>query len=109
MTEAAANQATLRADKWLWYARFFKSRSLATQLCQAGRLRLSGLGVFKPHHKVKPGDVLTFPQARHIRVVKVVAFVASTPDFTGQPGVANGVSELLGEVFGDGAELCVSR
>ena len=35
------------------------------------------------------------------RVVKVVAFVASTPDFTGQPGVANGVSELLGEVFGD--------
>jgi enamine deaminase RidA (YjgF/YER057c/UK114 family) len=35
------------------------------------------------------------------RVVKVVAFVASTPDFTGQPVVANGVSELLGEVFGD--------
>ena len=34
------------------------------------------------------------------RVVKVVAFVASTPDFTGQPGVANGASELLGEVFG---------
>ena len=35
------------------------------------------------------------------RVVKVVAFVASTPDFTGQPLVANGVSELLGDVFGD--------
>ena len=35
------------------------------------------------------------------RVVKVVVFVASTPDFTGQPGVANGVSELLGEVFGE--------
>ncbi|MCD4532744.1 RidA family protein [Nocardioides sp. cx-169] len=35
------------------------------------------------------------------RIVKVVVFVASTPDFTGQPGVANGVSELLGEVFGD--------
>jgi enamine deaminase RidA (YjgF/YER057c/UK114 family) len=35
------------------------------------------------------------------RVVKVVAFVSSTPDFTGQPLVANGVSELLGEVFGD--------
>ena len=35
------------------------------------------------------------------RVVKVVCFVASTPDFTGQPGVANGVSELLGTVFGD--------
>jgi enamine deaminase RidA (YjgF/YER057c/UK114 family) len=35
------------------------------------------------------------------RVVKVVAFVSSTPDFTGQPLVANGVSELLGDVFGD--------
>jgi enamine deaminase RidA (YjgF/YER057c/UK114 family) len=36
-----------------------------------------------------------------VRVVKVVVFVASTPDFTGQPIVANGVSELLGTVFGD--------
>ena len=36
-----------------------------------------------------------------VRVVKAVVFVASTPDFTGQPGVANGASDLLGEVFGD--------
>jgi enamine deaminase RidA (YjgF/YER057c/UK114 family) len=35
------------------------------------------------------------------RVVKVVGFVASTPEFTGQPGVLNGASELLGQVFGD--------
>ena len=35
------------------------------------------------------------------RIVKVVVYVASTPDFTGQPGVANGASELLGAVFGD--------
>lgn len=35
------------------------------------------------------------------RVVKVTCFVASTPDFTGQPGIANGASELLGKVFGD--------
>ena len=35
------------------------------------------------------------------RIVKVVVFVASTPDFTGQPAVANGASELLGKVFGD--------
>ncbi len=39
-----------------------------------------------------------------VRVVKVVAFVASTPDFTGQPGVANGASELLGKVFGDAGQ-----
>jgi len=35
------------------------------------------------------------------RIVKVVGYVASTPGFTGQPGVVNGASELLGEVFGD--------
>jgi enamine deaminase RidA (YjgF/YER057c/UK114 family) len=35
------------------------------------------------------------------RIVKVVGYVASAPDFTGQPGVVNGASELLGEVFGD--------
>ena len=35
------------------------------------------------------------------RIVKVVAFVASTPDFTGQPGIANGASHLFGEAFGD--------
>jgi enamine deaminase RidA (YjgF/YER057c/UK114 family) len=39
-----------------------------------------------------------------VRVVKVVAFIASTPDFTGQPGVANGASELIGAVFGDAGQ-----
>jgi enamine deaminase RidA (YjgF/YER057c/UK114 family) len=36
-----------------------------------------------------------------VRVVKVVGFVASSPDFTGQPAVVNGASTLLGEVFGE--------
>jgi len=36
-----------------------------------------------------------------VRVVKVVGFVASSPDFTGQPGVVNGASNFLGELFGD--------
>jgi enamine deaminase RidA (YjgF/YER057c/UK114 family) len=39
-----------------------------------------------------------------VRVVKLVAFVASTSDFTGQPGVANGASELVGSVFGDAGQ-----
>ncbi len=68
MTEEA-----LRADKWLWYARFFKTRSLASKICNAGRLRVSGELVSKAHHRIKPGDVLTFPQGRHVRIVKVRA------------------------------------
>jgi ribosome-associated heat shock protein Hsp15 len=63
----------LRADKWLWYARFFKTRSLATRVCNAGQVRIGGNGVSKAHSKVKVGDVLTFTQGRHIRVVKVQA------------------------------------
>ena len=41
---------------------------------------------------------------RVTRVVKVVGFVASDPAFTGQPGVINGASELLGEIFGDAGQ-----
>ncbi len=71
MTEAA-----LRADKWLWYARFFKTRSLATKACNAGKLRVSGGLLSKAHHKIKPGDVLTFTQGRHVRVIKVVSLAS---------------------------------
>ena len=70
------SETSLRIDKWLWYARFFKTRSLATRVCNAGRLRTQGEVVTKAHHPVKPGDVLTFPQGRHIRVVKVLALGA---------------------------------
>lgn len=68
MSEAEAQ----RLDKWLWCARFFKSRGLANKLVGAGRLRLSGKVVSKSHQLVRPGDVLTFPQGPHIRVVKVL-------------------------------------
>lgn len=64
---------TLRIDKWLWYARFCKSRSLATQLCAGGRLRLNRQVVRKAHQPLKVGDVLTFPQGPRIRVVRVRA------------------------------------
>ena len=68
-----ANGDGLRLDKWLWYARFFKTRSLATKVCAAGKVRIDGSPVTKAHYKLKPGEVLTFPQGRHIRVIKVLA------------------------------------
>ncbi len=61
-----------RLDKWLWYARFFKSRSLATKFCASGKLRLNEQVVRKAHHGLRVGDVLTFPRGPHIRVVRVV-------------------------------------
>jgi ribosome-associated heat shock protein Hsp15 len=62
-----------RLDKWLWYARFFKSRSIAARLCAARRVRVNHAVISKAHAVVKPGDVLTFPQGGHIRVVEVLA------------------------------------
>jgi ribosome-associated heat shock protein Hsp15 len=63
----------LRLDKWLWRARFFKTRSLATKICTGGHVRTGGAAVTKAHHQVRVGDVLTFAQGRYIRVVKVLA------------------------------------
>jgi len=62
----------IRVDKWLWFARFFKSRTLAAEFCGSGKLRCSGAVVAKPGHTVRIGDVLTFPLGLHIRVIKVL-------------------------------------
>ena len=79
MSEAAKGNgagASLRVDKWLWHARFFKSRSLATAMVSSGRLRVNEQPVAKPHYQARPGDVLTFPQGHHIRVIRVEAIGA---------------------------------
>lgn len=62
-----------RLDQWLWRARFFKTRGLAMKLCQAGRVRVNRRPVQKAHHLLRVGDILTFPQAGAIRVVRVEA------------------------------------
>lgn len=68
-----SGEARLRVDKWLWHARFYKSRSLATQMVSAGRLRVNRRNIARPHYQVKPGDVLTFAKGPHIRVIEVLA------------------------------------
>jgi ribosome-associated heat shock protein Hsp15 len=60
-----------RLDKWLWYARFFKTRSLATRVCTASRVRINRVVVAKANAALKIGDVLTFAQGNRIRVVEV--------------------------------------
>ena len=64
---------TLRIDKWLWYARFFKSRALASRMVSSGRLRMNGESISKPHRQVLPDMVLVFPQGETIRTIKVLA------------------------------------
>jgi len=62
-----------RLDKWLWCARFYRTRALAQEACESGLIRLNGNRVEKPGREIKPGDVLTVPRAREIAVVRVVA------------------------------------
>ena len=64
---------SLRLDKWLWHARFARTRSLAAKLVSEARFRINGNPTEKAHHAVRPGDVLTFPLGPHIRVIKVLA------------------------------------
>jgi ribosome-associated heat shock protein Hsp15 len=64
---------TLRLDKWLWYARFARTRTLAAKLVTTARFRVNGQATDKPHYSLRPGDVLTFPLGLHVRVIKVLA------------------------------------
>lgn len=66
----------LRLDKWLWYARFLKTRSQAAKLASSGSVRLGGAPVAKASHMVKVGDVLTFPLGPYVRVIKIKALAA---------------------------------
>lgn len=70
---AAAAPAAMRVDKWLWHARFFKTRTLATKLAAAGNIRINGQKQTRAAANVRVGDVLTFPLHSHIRVIEIVA------------------------------------
>ena len=70
---AATFNVGLRLDKWLWYARFFKTRSAATKAIQGGRFRLDGTIMAKPHRQAVCGQVLTFVQGGQVRVVRSLA------------------------------------
>jgi ribosome-associated heat shock protein Hsp15 len=62
-----------RLDKWLFHARFYRTRPLAQAATAAGRIRLNGVKVEKPGHALKPGDVLTLGRGGQVIAVKVLA------------------------------------
>ena len=62
---------TIRIDKWLWFARFFKNRNLSARIVSQGKVRLNGRRITKPSTNLKKGDALTFPQGNILRLVKV--------------------------------------
>lgn len=67
---------TARTDKWLWAARFFKTRSLAAEMCAAGKVKRLGHSL-KASSALRPGDVLEipFPEGPGARTVNIVALL----------------------------------
>ena len=62
-----------RLDKWLFHARFYRTRPLAQAATAAGRVRLNGAKIDKPGHALKPGDVLTLGKGGQVVAVRVLA------------------------------------
>ena len=63
----------MRLDKWLWHARFFKTRTLAAQMAAGGKVRVNARRVSKASAAIGPGDVLTVVAGGHVRVIRVRA------------------------------------
>ena len=85
----SAQTDRVRIDKWLWAARFFKTRSLATDEVQAGRVQIGGQNV-KASREVRVGDVLLIWQAKIPRTVVITAL-------SGQRGSATQAALLYSE------------
>lgn len=87
-----------RLDKWLWFARVVKTRTLAARLVSEGHTRINGLRQDAPSKQVSPGDVLTIALERQVRVLKVIA-----------PGVRRGPFEEARLLFEDLSEQAPAR
>ncbi|WND03680.1 RNA-binding S4 domain-containing protein [Temperatibacter marinus] len=70
MTEAGMKE---RVDIWLWHARFFKTRSIATKLVKAKKVRVNGTVISKPSSSISVGDVLTFVKEGDVRIIEIKA------------------------------------
>jgi ribosome-associated heat shock protein Hsp15 len=89
-----------RLDKWLWFARIVKSRTLAAQLVEDGKVRINRAKVAKPAQAVRPNDVLTIVIRGRVQVIRVVAPGARR----GPPAEARLLYELLSPPIGAGRE-----
>ena len=88
--EQPTGQARQRIDKWLFFARLRKSRSLAAKSVESGDVSINGVNIRQPSHAVRPGDVIVISLDRHDMVVKVL-----------QPGERRGPYEEARLLYSD--------
>jgi ribosome-associated heat shock protein Hsp15 len=86
----ADETATQRLDKWLWFARFARTRSLAARLVEDGKIRVNREKILKPAQSVRAGDVITAAIGGRVRVVRIAA-----------PGARRGPAEEARTLYED--------
>ena len=69
---ASVHGPSLRIDKFLWFARLAKSRSVAQKMAEDGHIRLNGRRIDRSHAAVRSGDLITFPHPSGVRVIRIV-------------------------------------
>ena len=85
---------SIRLDKFLWFSRIVKTRALAHQLAEGGRIRIGGRVVDRAHAPVRVGDVLSFALRGQVKIVRVERL----PDRRGPPAEARTIyCELTSE------------
>jgi ribosome-associated heat shock protein Hsp15 len=77
---AMPEKEKLRIDKYLWAIRLFKTRSLATEACKAGRVKLDGNNI-KPAHEVKVGETYQISKGPERKIVKVTGLLENRGDY----------------------------
>jgi ribosome-associated heat shock protein Hsp15 len=71
VAEEKSGATSQRLDKWLWFTRAVKSRTVAAGLVEAGKIRVNAVKVVKPSHALKAGDVVTSSAQRDVRILRV--------------------------------------
>lgn len=103
MADAGDGTATMRLDRFLWFARFAKTRSAAQAMAGDGHLRITGRPATSRHAAVRVGDVLTFVRGSHVQVIRIAVLPhrrgpapearACYVDLTIEPGAIENVSQ----------------
>jgi ribosome-associated heat shock protein Hsp15 len=72
MTEVTSSNLSQRIDKWLWHARFYKTRSIAQKQVATGKIRVDREKISSPSRKVSAGNVLTITRDRDIKIIEIL-------------------------------------
>jgi len=84
----------IRLDTWLWYVRFYKSRSLSSKAILSGKVRVNSNKIIKPASKVKINDVLTINHVTTVRIIQIQSLGA-------RRGPASEAQKLYKDLSGD--------